>query len=74
MSTPRFKKDKEIIADYESQVKGERGRAFSAASCLLVSAGNRTKLVHPELGPSIQCIQKKLATSSVLALQGEMNP
>lgn len=23
MSTPRFKKDKEIIAEYESQVKGE---------------------------------------------------
>lgn len=25
MSTPRFKKDKEIIAEYESQVKGEKG-------------------------------------------------
>lgn len=25
MSTPRFKKDKEIIAEYESQVKGEGG-------------------------------------------------
>lgn len=25
MSTPRFKKDKEIIAEYESQVKGELG-------------------------------------------------
>lgn len=23
MSTPRFKKDKEIIAEYESQVKGK---------------------------------------------------
>ena len=23
MSTPRYKKDKEIIADYESQVKGK---------------------------------------------------
>lgn len=25
MSTPRFKKDKEIIAEYESQVKGKEG-------------------------------------------------
>lgn len=25
MSSPRFKKDKEIIVEYESQVKGKRG-------------------------------------------------
>lgn len=32
MSTPsRFKKDKEIIAEYESQVKGKRGEAAGKA-------------------------------------------
>ena len=29
MSAPRFKKDKEIIAEYESQVKGKTEGMFS---------------------------------------------
>lgn len=38
MSTPsRFKKDKEIIAEYESQVKGKDGSGWLAPFvCLLV--------------------------------------
>lgn len=38
MSTPRFKKDKEIIADYESQVKGKR-ECLAREMCLLESPG-----------------------------------
>lgn len=34
MSTPRFKKDKEIIAEYESQVKGKGERAFGSDNVL----------------------------------------
>lgn len=34
MSSPRFKKDKEIIADYESQVKGKGECAFGSGVAL----------------------------------------
>lgn len=34
MSTPSFKKDKEIIAEYESQVKGKRGKGVVLDSSL----------------------------------------
>lgn len=35
MSTPRFKKDKEIIAEYESQVKGKGEGNVRREMCLL---------------------------------------
>lgn len=35
MSSPRFKKDKEIIAEYESQVKGKGKCAFRPSVVLL---------------------------------------
>lgn len=51
MSSPRFKKDKEIIAEYESQVKGKGDWAFSPGVVLLGAAGglvwSRLTLVHP---------------------------
>lgn len=38
MSTPsRFKKDKEIIAEYESQVKGKDGSGCSLLLCACLS-------------------------------------
>lgn len=52
MSSPRFKKDKEIIAEYESQVKGKGGLSvFPGGVVLLGAAGglvwSRLTLVHP---------------------------
>lgn len=38
MSTPRFKKDKEIIAEYESQVKGKREGNVSPGIVLVGAA------------------------------------
>lgn len=39
MSSPRFKKDKEIITEYESQVKGKRECAFGPGVVLLGGGG-----------------------------------
>lgn len=57
MSTPRFKKDKEIIAEYESQVKGE-GRVYRCVFRGLSPTGRQANVgVHHNLG----MIFKKLA-------------
>lgn len=46
MSTPRFKKDKEIIAEYESQVKGKGERASERASVRLGQCAPGDPLDH----------------------------
>lgn len=57
MSTPRFKKDKEIIAEYESQVKGEGGEFTDVFSEDYPQLGGQANGVHHSLG----MILKKLA-------------
>lgn len=56
MSTPRFKKDKEIIAEYESQVKGKGEGNVSPGNVLVGAAGglieSRLVLVHHNLNHS----------------------
>uniref|UniRef100_A0A8C4HV45 SLIT-ROBO Rho GTPase-activating protein 1 n=1 Tax=Dicentrarchus labrax TaxID=13489 RepID=A0A8C4HV45_DICLA len=46
MSTPRFKKDKEIIADYESQVKEIRAQLVEQQKCLDQQTEMRVQLLQ----------------------------
>lgn len=54
MSTPRFKKDKEIITDYESQVKGKgRVKCFSGKCACKSCWENRERTNWDQAGSSL---------------------